>query len=306
MKRAIKKNIKIISIAVLSVLGLLFLVAGYEYAKVVLAPTYDPETMPLNYEVIGSGKKNILLIHGLAGSKNYWKMGLKEVKATHRLLLVDLLGFGDSPKPQSDYSLKTQLEALEQVIIKEGMDNGSTIVVGHSMGATISLALFAEHPNWFDGATVIGLPIFKSRDQFVSNMSKASVFDRIAIGSSGKVFCLLHPIYLSKWFKPKNLTDDVFSDSRKHTWQSYHHSLNEIILGNNLYSTTKNIRAKEILFIHGAEDRAAPLSNVKEFAKTFTNSKLKTMEEGDHHLFLKMPKKVWKITMAFFDNDTKI
>jgi pimeloyl-ACP methyl ester carboxylesterase len=290
-----------VAIVSLSLLGILFLVGGYQYLKVAVAPQYDAETMPLNYEVLGSGEKKLLLIHGLAGSKNYWKQDLDKINGSYTLLLVDLLGYGDSPKPQSDYSLKTQMEALEKIIIIEGFNTGQTVIVGHSLGAIISLSLLAEHPDWFAGATAIGLPVFESKDRFLAEFSSSSLFDRIAAGPYGKFFCMLHPIYISKWFKPDNVTDEVFSDSKKHTWQSYYNSFNGIILQTDLYSKTKNIRDKRILFIQGTEDKVAPIANVKKFASPFTNARLIQVSGGDHQLFLKEPSKVWEMIQDFFD-----
>jgi len=108
----------------------------YQYLKVVLGPTYDAEKMSLNYEVLGSGPKQLLLIHGLTGSLNYWKQDIESISNTHTILLIDLLGFGGSPKPNSNYSLDTQLQAIEKVIIKTGFGDQQSLVVGHSMGAT--------------------------------------------------------------------------------------------------------------------------------------------------------------------------
>jgi len=290
-----------LAIILLTLLGILFSVGGYQYLKVAIAPEYDIETMPLNYEVLGSGDKKLLLIHGLAGSKNYWKQDLAKINGTYTLLLVDLLGFGDSPKPQSNYSLKTQLEALEKLIVKEGFNKGQTVIVGHSLGAIITLSLLAEHPDWFAGATAIGLPVFESKERFTKQMSDDSLFERIAVGPYGKFFCMLHPIYISKWFKPDNLTDKVFSDSKKHTWQSYYNSFNGIILRTDLYNKTKKIRDKRILFIQGNEDKVAPIANVKKFASLFTNARLIQVSGGDHQLFLKEPSKVWERIQDFFD-----
>ena len=295
------KIIKRALIAVLVILALFTSVAGYQYLTVALAPEYNPETMPLNYEVVGSGERNIVLIHGLAGSKNYWRRDLEKISGTYRLLLVDLLGFGDSPKPQSEYTLQIQLAALENIISKEGFHRGESLIVGHSLGAVLSLALFAKHPDWFKGATVIGLPFFESKGQFLEQMSSDSFFDKLAVGRYGKLFCMLHPLYIVKWFKPKNLTDDVFKDSKKHTWQSYYNSLNEVILNTDLFTLTKNIRNRKILFIHGTDDEAAPIVNVEKFARHFTSAKLMEVKDGDHQLFLKEPLEVWKAVGDFFD-----
>jgi pimeloyl-ACP methyl ester carboxylesterase len=271
-----------------------------EYLKVATALDYNPDKMELNYEILGSGTKNVILIHGLAGSKNYWKRNLKNIEPGHKLLLIDLLGFGDSPKPNSNYSLDIQLAAIEKIINKEGFTNGKTIIVGHSLGAIISLSLFSKHPDWFEGSAVIGLPVVTNKDQFINNMAKHSNFDRLAVSSLGKLFCMLHPLYTLKWFKPENLTEDVFSDSKKHTWQSYFYSLNEIILKTNLYIKTMNIKDRKILFIHGNQDQTAPFVYVKNFAKTFTNAKLIEVKDGDHQLFLKNPQQVWNLITENF------
>tara|TARA_R110001583_G_scaffold28381_7_gene100807 strand:- start:6189 stop:7091 length:903 start_codon:yes stop_codon:yes gene_type:complete len=288
-------------IAVLVILALFTSVAGYQYLTVALAPEYNPETMPLNYEVMGSGERKIVLIHGLAGSKNYWRRDLEKISGTYRLLLVDLLGFGDSPKPQSEYTLQIQLAALENIISKEGFHRGESLIVGHSLGAVLSLALFAKHPDWFKGATVIGLPFFESKGQFLEQMSSDSFFDKLAVGRYGKLFCMLHPLYIVKWFKPKNLTDDVFKDSKKHTWQSYYNSLNEVILKTDLFTLTKNIRDRKILFIQGTNDKVAPFVNVEKFTRSFNQAKLIEVQDGDHQLFLKEPFEVWKAIGDFFD-----
>jgi pimeloyl-ACP methyl ester carboxylesterase len=112
---------------------------------------------------------------------------------------------------------------------------------------------------------------------------------------------MLHPLYIVKWFKPKNLTDDVFRDSKKHTWQSYYNSLNEVILKTDLYALTKNIINRKILFIQGSDDKVAPFVNVEKFAKSFPRAKLMEIRDGNHQLFLKEPLEVWKAIDNYFD-----
>jgi predicted negative regulator of RcsB-dependent stress response len=56
-------------IVIILPLGIL---VGYQYLKVVTGPVYNAATMSLNYETIGVGEKKLLLLHGMAGSKNYW------------------------------------------------------------------------------------------------------------------------------------------------------------------------------------------------------------------------------------------
>ncbi|MDG2432392.1 alpha/beta fold hydrolase, partial [Flavobacterium sp.] len=197
------------------------LIGGYQYFKVINAPKYNPETMSLNYEILGSGTTKLILIHGLTGSKNYWKKDLDSITKTHKLLLIDLLGFGDSPKPNSNYSLSVQLKALEKIIKKEGFNDGNTIIAGHSMGAIISLALLEKHPNWFKAGVFMSIPVYKDTDEFKKIMSTHSFMDRISTSKFSKYICMIHPVFMSSAFKPENLTDDVYEDAKKHHWQSY-------------------------------------------------------------------------------------
>ena len=120
-------------------------IASYQHYKISRQPTYDANKTLLNYEIVGFGENKLVLLHGLTGSLNYWKRNLENISKSHSLLFIDLLGFGDSPKPNSDYSLSVQLQALELVINKEGFNDGKTTIAGHSMGAIISLALLEKH-----------------------------------------------------------------------------------------------------------------------------------------------------------------
>mgnify|MGYP003624168810 CR=1 FL=1 len=291
-----KMTLLIIFLLIILPIGI---IGGNEYFKVINAPKYNPETMPLNYEIIGSGNKKLIFIHGLTGSKNYWKRELETVSNTHQLLLVDLLGFGDSPKPNDDYSLKTQLNALEKIITKENFNDGNTVIIGHSMGSIISLALLAEHSSWFEGVIITGLPVYKDKNEFRKIMSGHGIFDRLASGKYGTLICMLHPIFMTNFFKPNNLTDDVYEDAKKHTWQSYANSLNEIVIKTDLYSFPKAIKDKKSVFIHGTEDTSAPFESVKKYAETFSNAEFITIKGGDHQLFLKEPNLIWNVINQF-------
>ena len=274
-------------------------IAVYQYYKIGKQPAYDAKETLLNYEIVGSGENKLVLLHGLTGSLNYWKRELETITKTHSLLLIDLLGFGDSPKPRSNYSLSVQLGALELVLNKEGFNDGKTIVVGHSMGTIISLALLEKQPTWFKAAIFISTPVYKDANEFKKIMSTRSFVDRISTSKFSKYICMIHPIFMSSAFKPDNLTDDVYEDAKKHHWMSYYYSLTKVILKTDLYTLAKRIKDKEVLFIHGEKDTTAPLENALKLSKVFTNAKVLTSKEGDHQFFLKEAIFVWQTIQTF-------
>ena len=279
-------------------------IAGHQHYKIVQQPDYNPDITLLNYEIVGSGKNKLVLLHGLTGSLNYWKRNLESISETHSLLLIDLLGFGDSPKPKSEYSLSVQLRALELVLTKEEFNDGKTTIAGHSMGAIISLALLEKQPTWFNAGIFIGIPVYKDANEFKKVMSTHSFVDRISTSKFSKYICMAHPIFMMRAFKPDNLTDEVYEDAKKHHWMSYYYSLTGVILKTDLYSIARKITNKRVLFIHGEKDTTAPLENVLKLSKEFKNSQIVTSSEGDHQFFLKEAEIVWN-TIQDFRNSEK-
>ena len=98
---------------------------------------------------------------------------------------------------------------------------------------------------------------------------------------------MVHPIFMSRAFKPDNLTDEVYEDAKKHHWMSYYYSLTEVILKTDLYSIARKITNKRVLFIHGEKDTTAPLENALKLSKEFKNAQIITSSVGDHQFFLK-------------------
>ncbi len=280
--------------------------AGYQHYIISKQTDYNPGTTLLNYEIIGYGENKLVLLHGLTGSLNYWKLNLDSITTTHKLLLVDLLGFGDSPKPKGNYSLSIQLQALELILNKEGFNDGKTLIGGHSMGAIISLALLEKHPNWFKAGIFISTPVYKDADEFKQVMSTNSFVDRISSSKLSKYICMIHPLFMSRAFKPDNLTDEVFKDAKKHHWQSYYYSLTEVIIKTDLYAIARKIKNKRFLFIHGEKDRTAPLENALSLSKEFTNTKIITSSEGDHQFFLKESEFVWHTIQDFSNQEEQL
>ena len=144
---------------------------------------------------------------------------------------------------------------------------------------------------------------YKDADEFKQVMSTHSFIDRVSTSKFSKYVCMLHPIFMSSAFKPENLTDDVYEDAKKHHWQSYIYSLNEVILKTDLFTLVKNIKDKEVLFIHGKKDATSPFKNALNLSKEFTNAKIVTSTEGDHQFFLKEAEFVWKAIQEFSNSE---
>ncbi len=93
----------------------------------------------------GSGVP-LILLHGIESSSNYWHNLIPALKENHRVITIDLLGFGNSPKPQNiAYSIDDHIQWLDRTIKSLGLKE--FILAGHSLGSIISLAYAAKHPS---------------------------------------------------------------------------------------------------------------------------------------------------------------
>ncbi|MGE3528980.1 MAG: alpha/beta fold hydrolase [Methyloceanibacter sp.] len=100
-----------------------------------------PPDAPVNlyYEEQGKGPP-VLLLHGFGASTYTWRHIVPELAQTHRVIAVDLKGFGQSDKPFDDrYSVSDQAELLAELI--EAKDLRNLTIVGHSFGGGVALRL---------------------------------------------------------------------------------------------------------------------------------------------------------------------
>lgn len=79
----------------------------------------------------------------------------EKVNHDYRLIAIDLLGFGKSPKPRDClYTLKDHVEMIEKSVIQP-LQLGTFHLVAHSMGCIIALALAAKYPKCVKSVTLV-------------------------------------------------------------------------------------------------------------------------------------------------------
>ncbi|HEY0142484.1 MAG TPA: alpha/beta fold hydrolase, partial [Thermoanaerobaculia bacterium] len=86
------------------------------------------------------------LVHGVAMRGDDWAPLLRALTREHRVYALDLLGYGNSDKPEgAEYSIAQQSEIVRQFL--DAKQIGSADIVGVSMGGWIAAKLAAEHPH---------------------------------------------------------------------------------------------------------------------------------------------------------------
>lgn len=115
----------------------------------------------LSVEVIGSGP-DVILIPGLASSREVWRPLATRLAATHRVHLVQLAGFAGEPWSHGDGPfVAPEVEELARYIAETGLDKPA--VIGHSMGGLSGLLLAQSHPDRLGRLMIVdALPFYSA------------------------------------------------------------------------------------------------------------------------------------------------
>ncbi|OYX43127.1 hypothetical protein B7Y94_02395 [Candidatus Saccharibacteria bacterium 32-49-12] len=86
-----------------------------------------------------AGKKTVVLLHGIGNSLKTWHGIEDRLGPDYRIVKLDLLGFGKSPKPDwIKYDAVTQARAVRRTIA-ELCPGRRVIIVGHSLGSLVAI-----------------------------------------------------------------------------------------------------------------------------------------------------------------------
>jgi uncharacterized protein (TIGR04551 family) len=104
----------------------------------------DIDGVHVRYREAGTGPA-VVLIHGYGASLDSWAGVVPELAAHHRVIAVDLKGFGWSSRPEGDYSPAAQAQLVWAVLDKLGVKD--VAIVGHSWGTSVALSMAVAHPD---------------------------------------------------------------------------------------------------------------------------------------------------------------
>ena len=107
----------------------------------------------------GSGPA-VVLLHGYPESSVMWRDVVPDLLEDHRVILVDLRGYGHSDAPATadgDETYSKRAMAADVVAVLDALEVGSAHVVGHDRGARVVHRLCLDHPEIVETAAVLDI-----------------------------------------------------------------------------------------------------------------------------------------------------
>lgn len=140
----------------------------------------------MHYVIKGDGP-DVVLLHGFLSDGHYWDRLATELAATHRVVIVDLLGFGRSPKPRGNhYSLAAHADAVAETL--GPLLGAPAAVVGHSMGGLVACQLSLAYPALTRRLLLSNMPVYTGSEQAKATLAGTGKHYKLALYSpAGRV-----------------------------------------------------------------------------------------------------------------------
>jgi pimeloyl-ACP methyl ester carboxylesterase len=167
----------------------------------------SPVPIELNRRISGAGDP-VLCIHGYGASLYSWRNFVDPLSLHYKLILIDLKGCGDSPKPpDSHYSTKDHADLIYKFILDQDLRN--LTLIGNSFGGALSLLvsimLLDNQPGRLRSLVLIDAGAYKKYIPFYLKLVSVPIIGAAAI--------YLTP---AKWLA-KGVLDLAYYDSGKIT-----------------------------------------------------------------------------------------
>ena len=223
------------------------------------------EIPKLYADVSGSGQ-TVVLLHGIFSSGRYWDKVTSLLEADHKVIAIDLLGFGKSPKPRSGrYDYDDHIAAINKTLEEHNV-NEPFILIGHSMGALIALRYSVKFEKRVQKLILTNMPVMIGLRQVRREILGTNRLHRFGLerGIHRVTWAVFRTLYRLRWLPSKMheklATNDYFF---QHTANSRIRSFQNIIGQARVDIDLARVRVKTVL-LSGLEDRKIYLDTIAQ------------------------------------------
>jgi len=239
----------------------------------------------------GGEGETIVFLHGFLSSHHYWrKLAPSLVKSGFHVISIDLIGFGNAPKPaSSSYTYNTHVQYVHNALAQAGVNQPITLV-GHSMGALIAMRYARHYQAWVRTLVLLHPPLYINTEQARTTLRDTSVLYK---------FLLDHPARHIAWGTMRRLS---MHNLARHSAISRERSLEHIIERAEGMRDINRL-AQPTLLILGSRDRQIYIDNARIYLKN-SHVLTKIIDTG-HHSVMSRPQLILRLIASFAQNSKR-
>lgn len=247
------------------------------------------------YRVHGTGKKAVL-IHGFPETGHVWKHQIEALQDKFQLIIPDMPGSGHS-ELIADMSMEGLAEVLKAILDKEG--GPGAVVVGHSMGGYIALALAEKYPEYLSGFGLLHSTAYADNEEKKAARRKGIAFIRqhgTAEFLKTSVPNMFSPITKAE---DQSLIDNFLKESNNFSPDSLVSYYEAMMKRPDRTAVLQNARVP-VLFVMGENDSIIPLSDGLKLCSLPEKSYIHILRKSGHMGMWEEPDHTNEILEQFF------
>jgi pimeloyl-ACP methyl ester carboxylesterase len=220
----------------------------------------------------------VVLLHGIASSSVTFQFLVPLIATSHRVIAIDLLGFGRSPAPGSaTFTLDEHVTAVARTIVGLRLKE-PFVLVGHSMGSIIAARYAARNPRRLRKLVLVSPPVYISPDAVGDWRDRATMDFYLRLYDflrANKDFTIAAAANLARLSPIKNLLDITEGN-----WRSFALSLENAIETQTTVSDLAAVRVP-VEMVYGALDPLLAPAGIR-ILEQLRNVRVHRVEVADH------------------------
>ncbi len=259
----------------------------------------------VSYVELGDGRgMPVVFVHGLSGSWQNWLENLPHLAPNHRVLALDLPGFGASPLPDWDISIESYGRLLHDFCETLGVRDCA--VVGNSMGGFVSAEAAIASPGRFRKLALVSAAGISHAHM---RRRPAEMAGRFAMASSPLTLRfegrgMMRPKL--RYWAFRMLVESPHRLRPELLWELFHHGAGKpgflpAIQGLIGYDILDRLEEVEIptLIVWGRNDRIVPAADALGYGQRLRNSRTVILDRTGHLPMAERPTRFNRLLETF-------
>jgi pimeloyl-ACP methyl ester carboxylesterase len=254
----------------------------------------------------GDASAPLVLLHGGGLTAHAWDLVCLALRERRHCIALEQRGHGDSDwSPEADYSLASIAE--DAVAFLRQLGGGPVALVGHSMGALVSMIVASRHPELVDALAIVDVgpePREEGADAIRALVAGGNEFESLdaAVAAARRfnpmrsaeslrrsLLLNLSPIPGGRWrwkYDPRRypkLRSDAYREERRALWDAL-----------------ARVRCPALV-VHGGRSRIFLAEDAERVVRTLPHGRGVTIDDAGHNVHADAPGELAAAILGFLD-----
>lgn len=240
----------------------------------------------IHYVEAGQGSP-VLLYHGLAAAVFTWRENMSVLSRHHRMFAFDVLGHGDSDKPDVEYDPWDVADIMGRAAVQLGLADAA--VIGNSAGGTLGMMLAIKFPDLVSRLVLVGSSgLGKEVPLYIRLLSLPLVGTVLQSHRLGGTKLMLESVFHDRTLASQDIVDEMhrtrsMPGAKEAVVRTLRRTVNlggvrdDFVLADKLSELDI-----PVMLVWGAQDRMFPVSHAYRAAELTPTARLEVLDQCGH------------------------